>query len=104
MRKYLPEFLKYIFTSSKDWTGVWSLRYRNLCTSIASRGNNNLAEKISTIIAKLFIQRKAYIKSATGDKYILGILEETRTRVLSLLIISKGSEHMVKATHQGTLF
>jgi hypothetical protein len=39
------------------------------------RGNSDLAEKVSTIIAKSFTQRKAYIESATSDKYILGILK-----------------------------
>jgi hypothetical protein len=55
--KNLPKFVKYIFSSSKDWTGVWMLKYRDLYLLLASIGrgyigNIVLADKICLSIAK----------------------------------------------------
>jgi len=95
MNKNLPKSVKYIFPSSKDWAGVWFLRYRDLhlpldCIGRKIINNIVLADKIGTIIPKSFTQRtrKTY-KSAACDEGIPCIRKETQARMLSLLIISK---------------
>ena len=54
-------------------------------------------------IVKLLTQptRQTY-KSATSDKYILGIRKETRPRILSLLMIISKSENSPKCYQQLT--
>jgi hypothetical protein len=56
MKKNLPEFVKYIFPSSKDETRVWFLQYGDHLRFVGiSRNNVNvivLVDKICTIIAK----------------------------------------------------
>jgi len=42
MNKNLPKFVKYIPPSSKDWTGVWFLRYMALHLPITCIGRENI--------------------------------------------------------------
>ena len=92
MSKYLLKFIKYIMTSSKEWTGVWLLSYRDvylLSTSI-SRENIDVDIVLSIELAirlDTTTSIKTYIKRATTDEDILGICKETQPRLLSLLAI-----------------
>ena len=61
MNKNLPKHVKYIFLSSKQWTGVWFLRYTGLHLPFLGIEGETidivaivLVGKIYTIIARLF--------------------------------------------------
>ena len=90
MDKYLLKFIKYIMTSSEEWTGVWLLSYRNVylhSTSI-SRENIDIVLSIELVInLDTTTITKTYIKRATSDEDILSICKETHPRLLSLLTI-----------------
>src|SRR5882757_6773884 len=98
MNKNLPKSLKYISLSSKYWTRVLFLKGRDLHLPFVSIGRVDieiLADKTCTVIVKLFRQpmRKTY-KGTPSDEHILGIRKETRSRVLSLLTISKAKNKL----------
>ena len=59
MNKNLPKFVKYIFPSSKEWTRVWFLGYRDLRLHFASISTEiidviGLGVNLHTISVKLF--------------------------------------------------
>ena len=62
MNKNLPKLVEYISPSSKQWTGVWLLRYRDLHLPFPGIEGETidivdivLVDKIYTIIAKLYV-------------------------------------------------
>jgi hypothetical protein len=86
MNKNLPKSLKYVFPSSKYWTGVGFLRERNHRLPVTSVG---MVDIDLTLDVKLFNTQpmtRTY-KSAASDQY-MGIRKHTRLGILSLLVIS----------------
>jgi hypothetical protein len=71
MSKHLLKFIKYILPSSKDWTGVGLLSYRDVylhSTSISRVLSIELVLKSDIITTKTYY----YCKRATSDEDILG--------------------------------
>ena len=90
MSKYLLKFIKYIMTSSKEWTGVWLLGYRDLYLHSTSISRENIDIILSIeLVTKMDTTTitKTYIKRTTSDDNILSIRKETHPRLLSLLTI-----------------
>ena len=101
MSKYLLKCIKYILPSSKDWTGVRLLSYRDVhlhSTSI-SRVNIDILY-IGLVLKSDITTTKTHCKRATSDEDILGIRKDTRTRLLSLLIIGDSQEHICISNSQ----
>ena len=93
MNKYLLKFTKYILSSSKDWTGVGLLSYRNVFLHSTSIGKD-IVLYIELVLKSETTTTKTYYKSATSDEDILGIRKETQLRLLSLLIISDSQAYL----------
>ena len=80
MSKNLPKLGKYIFPSDKQWTGVWSVGYRDLhlpCASIDRVDIGAILLKVICIIMKFMQSARMTYKSAASDEYILGVRKET---------------------------
>ena len=54
--KNLPKLVKYIFPTSEEWTGVWSLRYRELPFTSISIMNVGVAVNLYTVITESYTQ------------------------------------------------
>ena len=80
--------------SSKDWTGVGLLSYRDVYLRSASISREIIVLYIELVLKSDTTTTKTYYESATSDENILGISKETRTRLLSLLIISDSQENI----------
>jgi hypothetical protein len=92
MNKNLSKSLKYIFPSSKYWTGVWFLRERDHHLPITSVRRVDID---LTLDVKLFSTQRMTrtYKSATSNEY-MGIRKHTRLRILSLLVISNAKNSL----------
>ena len=79
MSKYLPKFIKYILSSSKDCTGVGLLSYRDvyLHSSRSSRENIDIVLYIELVPKSDTTTIKTYYERATSDEGILSIRKET---------------------------
>ena len=79
MSEYLLKLIKYILLSSKEWTGVGLLSYRNvyLCFTSISREKIDIVLTIGLVIKSDTAATKTCYKRATSDKDILCICKET---------------------------
>ena len=74
MNKNIHKFVKYIFPSCKEWTGVWLLMYRDLHLSITSIGRENIdsivleGEFMHNYCKPLIQHARNTYKSAAGDE------------------------------------
>ena len=105
MSKYLLKFIKYILTSSKDWTRVRLLSYRDvyLCSTSISRQNIDIVLYMELVLKSDTTTTSAYRKRAASDEDIMGICKDTQSRLLSLLTISD-SQKYICITHREVLF
>ena len=76
MNEYALKFVEYIFPTSKDWTGFWFLRYRNLHLCFV---NIHVIIDLCKIIPKSkFTQRMGKTcEIAASNEQVLGICKET---------------------------
>ena len=101
MTKYPLKLVEYILPSSKDWTRVRFLSYRDFYLHSASISRENIVDIVlSRISTKITDTTKTYCKRATSDEGILGICKETRRRLLSLLIVGDSREHVCISNSQ----
>jgi hypothetical protein len=102
MTKYHLKFIKYILPSSKDWTRVGLLSYRDvhLHSSSISRENIDILSIDLALNHGQTTTTKTYCKRATSDENILGIRKETRARLLNLLIVGDNREHICISNSQ----
>ena len=93
MNKNLSKSLKYIFPSSKYWTGVWFLRERDHHLPITSARRVDIDLTLDVKLFSTQLMTRTY-ESAASDEYILGIRKHTRPRNLSLLVLSKAKNSL----------
>ena len=77
MSKNLPKLGKYIFPSDKQWTGVWSVGYRDFHLPCASIDRVDISAILLKIIIRFMQSERTAYKSAASDEYILGVRKET---------------------------
>ena len=79
MNKNLLKFVKFIFPSNKQWTGVWFPGYRSLHLPFTSTDVVNIVdlEKTSINMPALSVLREMNYKSAAIDECIPGVRKET---------------------------
>ena len=106
MSEYHLKFIKYILSSSKEWTGVGLLNYRDvyLLSASISRENIEIILSVESVPKSDTTTKTNNCKRASSDAGILGIREDTRCRLWIMPIIGDRQDIFILVTHGGILF